>query len=62
MSISVVTLGSGTWELVEQLERLHGEVTVVRRCLELSELLACAHTGMAQLALVAEGAEGFLTC
>lgn len=57
MSISVVTLGSGTWELVERLERLHGEVTVVRRCLELSELLACAHTGMAQLALVAEGAE-----
>ncbi|RLZ02560.1 hypothetical protein CWC38_10470 [Kocuria tytonicola] len=57
MSISVVTLGSSTWELVDRLERLHGDVTVVRRCLELADLLACAHTGMAQAALVAEGAE-----
>ena len=29
----------------------------IRDSLELSELLACAHTGMAQLALVAEGGE-----
>lgn len=57
MSISVVTLGASTWELVDGLERLHGDVTVVRRCLELSDLLACAHTGMAHVALVAEGAE-----
>ena len=57
MSISVVTLGSSTWELVDRLERLHGDVTVVRRCLELADLLACAHTGMAHAALVAEGAE-----
>lgn len=57
MSISVVTLGPGTWDLVDRLERLHGDVTVVRRCLDLSELIACAHTGMAHAALVAEGAE-----
>ncbi|RKQ36709.1 AAA family ATPase [Kocuria tytonis] len=57
MSLSVVTLGPSTWPLVDRLERLHGEVTVVRRCLDLSELLACSHTGMAHVALVAEGAE-----
>ncbi|WP_145006275.1 AAA family ATPase [Kocuria marina] len=57
MSISVVTLGTSTWPLVDRLERLHGGVTVVRRCLDLAELLACAHTRMAHVALVAEGAE-----
>ena len=57
MSISVVTLGTSTWPLVDRLERLHGDVTVVRRCLDLAELLACAHTRMAHVALVAEGAE-----
>lgn len=57
MSIPVATLGSGTWELVDQIERRHGPITITRRCLELSELLACAHTGMARAALVAEGAE-----
>ncbi|KHE73534.1 hypothetical protein AS25_11570 [Kocuria marina] len=57
MSISVVTLGTSTWPLVDRLERLHGDVTVVRRCLDLAELLACAHTRMAHAALVAEGAE-----
>lgn len=57
MSISVVTLGAGTWPLVDQIERRHGSVTVVRRCLDLSELLACAHTGMARVAILAEGAE-----
>ena len=53
----MVTLGTGTWPLVAQIERQHGSVTVVRRCLDLSELLACAHTGMARVALLAEGAE-----
>lgn len=57
MSIPVVTLGTGTWELVDQIERRHGPITVTRRCLELAELLACAHTGMARAALIAEGAE-----
>lgn len=57
MSISVVTLGTDTWPLVDQIERQHGSVTVVRRCLDLSELLACAHTGMARVALIADGAE-----
>lgn len=57
MSVSVVTLGAGTWDLVDEIERQHGAVTVVRRCLDLSELLACAHSGMARVALLAEGAE-----
>lgn len=52
-----MTLGTSTWPLVDRLERLHGDVTVVRRCLDLAELLACAHTRMAHVALVAEGAE-----
>lgn len=57
MNISVVTLGIGTWHLVDHIERQHGSVTVVRRCLDLSELLACALTGMARVALIADGAE-----
>ncbi len=52
-----MTLGTDTWPLVDQIERQHGSVTVVRRCLDLSELLACAHTGMARVALIADGAE-----
>ncbi|GGG49955.1 pilus biosynthesis protein CpaE [Kocuria dechangensis] len=57
MSIPVVTLGVSTWPLVDGIERLHGPVTVVRRCLDLTELLAAARSGLARAALVAEGAE-----
>ena len=38
MSIPVVTVGQAQ-DLVGGLERLHGPVTVVRRCAELAELL-----------------------
>ncbi|MHC5558189.1 AAA family ATPase [Kocuria sp. U4B] len=57
MSIPLMTLGVSTWPLVDGIERLHGPVTVVRRCLDLTELLAAARTGLARAALVAEGAE-----
>ncbi|MEX5269087.1 CpaE family protein [Kocuria sabuli] len=52
-----MALGISTWPLVDGIERLHGPVTVVRRCLDLTELLAAARAGLGRAALVAEGAE-----
>ncbi len=51
-AIPVVTSGSGTAELVQGLERLQGPVTVIRRCSELSELIAACQSGMARAAIV----------
>ncbi|MGY3567543.1 AAA family ATPase [Sinomonas sp. RB5] len=53
MSIPVVTVGAGQAELVGSLERLHGPVTVVRRCSELAELVAACQTGLARAAVIA---------
>lgn len=58
MSIPVVTVGQSRDDLVGGLERLHGPVTVVRRCGELPELLAACQSGLARAAVVAEGSEG----
>jgi MinD-like ATPase involved in chromosome partitioning or flagellar assembly len=58
MSIPVVTVGQSREDLVGGLERLHGPVTVVRRCAELAELLAACQSGLARAAVVAEGCEG----
>ncbi|MET3808930.1 chromosome partitioning protein [Arthrobacter sp. UYEF3] len=55
MGIPVVTVGSTRDDLVGGLERLHGPVSVVRRCGELAELLAACQTGLARAAVVAEG-------
>ncbi|HKU34275.1 MAG TPA: P-loop NTPase [Paenarthrobacter sp.] len=55
MSIAVITLGQATEALVGGLERLHGPVTVVRRCSELAELMAACQSGLAQAAVVSEG-------
>lgn len=55
MSIPVVTVGESQEDLVGGLERLHGPVTVVRRCGELAELLAACQSGLARAAVVAEG-------
>lgn len=55
MSIPVVTVGESPEDLVGGLERLHGPVTVVRRCGELAELLAACQSGLARAAVVAEG-------
>jgi len=58
MSIPVITVGQSREDLVGGLERLHGPVTVVRRCTELPELLAACQSGLARAAVVAEGSEG----
>lgn len=57
MSIPVVTVGQSREDLVGGLERLHGPVTVVRRCAELAELMAACQSGLARAAIVAEGSE-----
>ena len=58
MNIPVVTVGQSREDLVGGLERLHGPVTVVRRCTELPELLAACQSGLARAAVVADGSEG----
>jgi MinD-like ATPase involved in chromosome partitioning or flagellar assembly len=58
VSIPVVTVGQAQEDLVGGLERLHGPVTVVRRCIELTELLAACQSGLARAAVVADGCEG----
>ena len=57
MSIPVVTVGHARADLVGGLERLHGPVSVVRRCGELAELLAACQSGLARAAVVADGSE-----
>ena len=57
MSIPVVTVGDSREDLVGRLERLHGPVSVVRRCHELAELLAACQGGLARAAVVAHGSE-----
>ena len=57
MNIPVVTVGRSRDDLVGGLERLHGPVSVVRRCGELAELLAACQSGLARAAVVAEGSE-----
>jgi MinD-like ATPase involved in chromosome partitioning or flagellar assembly len=58
VSIPVVTVGQAREDVVGGLERLHGPVTVVRRCAELTELLAACQSGLARAAVVADGSEG----
>ncbi len=50
MSLPVLTAVTGAWEavLVRGLERAGGEVVVVRRCVDLADLLATAVTGQAR--------------
>ncbi|XAS70814.1 P-loop NTPase [Micrococcaceae bacterium Sec5.1] len=57
MSIPVITVGQAQEAVVGGLERLHGPVTVVRRCSELAELMAACQSGLALAAVVAEGSE-----
>jgi len=53
MSIPVITYGDTFTDFVGGLERLHGPVTVVRRCSALAELIAACQTGLARAAIVA---------
>lgn len=57
MNIPVVTVGDSREDLVGRLERLHGPVSVVRRCSELAELLAACQGGLARAAVVTQGSE-----
>ncbi|MFJ6536253.1 CpaE family protein [Paenarthrobacter sp. NPDC091711] len=61
MSIPVVTVGSAQEAVVGGLERLHGPVTVVRRCSELAELIAACQSGLAVAAVISEGCEELTT-
>ncbi|MGJ3188768.1 AAA family ATPase [Paenarthrobacter sp. FR1] len=61
MSIPVITVGPAQEAVVGGLERLHGPVTVVRRCSELAELMAACQSGLAMAAVVAEGGEELTT-
>ncbi|MET4061172.1 Mrp family chromosome partitioning ATPase [Arthrobacter sp. UYP6] len=56
MNIPVVTVGSGVGTLVQDLERLHGPVTVVRRCAEMPELIAACQSGIARAAIMTDDA------
>ena len=56
MNIPVVTAGSGVGNLVQDLERLHGPVTVVRRCAEMPELIAACQSGIARAAIITDDA------
>ena len=57
MNIPVATVGTAAAGVLDGLERLQGPVTVVRRCTELTEMLAVAQTGMVRAAIVAGDAE-----
>lgn len=55
MSIPVITLGPVASAYVPGLEQLRGPVTVVRRCDELSELMAVCQTGLVRAAILTPG-------
>lgn len=54
MTIPVIAVGQTSADFVGRLERLHGPVTVVRRCTELSEVVAACQTGIARAAIIAD--------
>lgn len=53
MTIPVIAFGEPEQDIVGGLERLHGPVTVVRRCADMAELLATAQTGLARAVIIA---------
>src|SRR5688572_17427875 len=55
MTIPVIAFGQPEQDIVGGLERLHGPVTVVRRCTDMAELLATAQTGLARAVIIAGG-------
>ncbi|WP_425860640.1 AAA family ATPase [Arthrobacter sp. TWP1-1] len=56
-TVTVVSVGDTPAGVIAELARAHGIVQVVRRCPELSELLAACQSGLAQVAVVAEFGE-----
>ncbi|MHA7281675.1 AAA family ATPase [Arthrobacter sp. TMS2-4] len=61
MSIPVVTLGAEANAHVPGLEQLRGPVTVVRRCTDLTELVALCQSGLARAVIIAPGAADLTT-
>jgi MinD-like ATPase involved in chromosome partitioning or flagellar assembly len=57
-AVPVVTVGDTGGHAIDALERQRGAVAVVRRCPELAGLLAACQSGLAKVAVVAEGSEG----
>jgi MinD-like ATPase involved in chromosome partitioning or flagellar assembly len=57
VSIPVVTVGPAGVPLAARLKQLHGPVTVVRCCSELSELLAACQSGLARAAVITAESE-----
>lgn len=56
-TVTVVSVGDTPAGVIEELSRAHESVQLVRRCPELTELLAACQSGLAQVAVVAEFGE-----
>lgn len=54
--ITVVSVGDTATGVIAGLERQQGELRIVRRCPALADLLAACQSGLAQVAVVADGA------
>lgn len=52
-SVTVVSVGDTPSELVARLLKHSGQITIVRQCPELAELLAASQSGLASIALIA---------
>ncbi|GAA2849496.1 AAA family ATPase [Paenarthrobacter ilicis] len=61
MNLPVITVGEAGADVAGGLERLHGPVTVVRRCSELTELMAACQSGLAVAAVIVDGSEELTT-
>lgn len=57
MSLPLASLGGDADALAQEIDRLHGPVTLVRRCADLVELLAVVRSGLALAVLVDDGEE-----
>ncbi|WP_129587182.1 AAA family ATPase [Arthrobacter alpinus] len=55
-AVTVIAVGDTSGGVIAELGKIHGSVRIVRRCPELAELLAACQNGLAQAAVVAEGA------
>ncbi|WP_315913000.1 hypothetical protein [Arthrobacter sp. lap29] len=55
--VTVVAVGDTPAAVIAELENNRGALHIVRRCPELAELLAACQNGLAQAAVVAEGAD-----
>lgn len=54
--VSVVSVGDTATGVIDELAASRGKLSIVRRCPELAQLLAACQSGLAQVAVVAQGA------